>query len=253
LRSYVQDNNLVFSHNRFGNEIVIFVSRNQELSEKSWKIERKLRLGKSEYSDLVKQYGLVLGFPECCCDFFTERHVDAFSRDIPFPALSFQNSSPELDFRTNNVMNSESRLNEGPSAPKGAYSLYNHIDKHFLISHVPCSYSCQESIALGKKSLSVLEKNDPRLTQKIISCLKQPVLFFDDLNWAILNGKVDDNETYYDGIISGLEYSNRILETIRQGDRITESEREIVIWRNSKKIMSIRKKSKFDGIVLDFR
>lgn len=97
----------------------------------------------ASYYELIddhRKLGLLLGYPECCVDFFCRNFNES-------------NSNPEL--KPTNMYTNISKRNEDA----------------VLLSHFPCSSECEKSIELGKGYLAVLGKVDPERASKIHSTL----------------------------------------------------------------------------------
>lgn len=97
----------------------------------------------ASYYELINDHcklGLLLGYPECCVEFFCQ------------------------NFNENNT-----NLQLNPANP------YTNITKRdedaVLLSHFPCSSECEKSIQLGKKYLHALEKVDLQRAIEIQSIL----------------------------------------------------------------------------------
>ena len=87
-----------------------------------------------------RELGLLLGYPACCIHFFIQNFHE-------------QNTNLELK-PINHYTNLTQRENDV-----------------VLLSHFPCSSDCQESIALGKKYLEVLQQVDKARAEKIKAIL----------------------------------------------------------------------------------
>lgn len=97
----------------------------------------------ASYYELIsdhRQIGLLLGYPECCVEFFCRN-------------FSESNSNPQLN----------------------STNVYTNISKRdhdvVLLSHFPCSSECEKSIELGKNYYKLLEKVEPERAAKIRSML----------------------------------------------------------------------------------
>ena len=98
------------------------------------------------------QLGYMLGYPQCCVEFFCKHEPmrSKYDNDYVFPAL--ENS-------------------EGNKFP-----FYNNIllrDKDVtLLNHFPCSFNCHTSAELGKQHLIALKKINPALGDEFLNQLK---------------------------------------------------------------------------------
>ena len=84
-----------------------------------------------------KNLGLILGYPECCVDYFCNH-------------FSEQNPNPE----------------QKPTNP------YTNLSKreqdYVLLSHFPCNSDCEKSIELGKKYLQIIKENDEEYAEILV-------------------------------------------------------------------------------------
>ena len=97
----------------------------------------------ASYYELINDHrklGLLLGYPECCVDFFCRN----FNADNSNLELKPENPYTNIALRNKDLV---------------------------LISHFPCSSGCDRSIALARKYLRLLEKIDPARAQLVISML----------------------------------------------------------------------------------
>jgi hypothetical protein len=105
-----------------------------------------------EYKNDHKRLGLLLGYPECCCDFFVKNEPERSRLDNDYLLCTLKNS-------------------KGLSFP-----FQNNIairDKDItLLSHFPCSFSCQKSIEIAKKHLKLISELDTNLAMKYVNDLK---------------------------------------------------------------------------------
>ncbi len=88
-----------------------------------------------------RELGLLLGYPDCCVDFFCK---------------NFSNRQTNLElFPTNAYTNLSQRKKDA-----------------VLLSHFPCSSECPKSIAVAKKYLDVFEKNDEVYADELMQKLR---------------------------------------------------------------------------------
>ncbi|NSW56577.1 MAG: hypothetical protein HPY44_11215 [Armatimonadetes bacterium] len=101
------------------------------------------------------RFGRLLGYPDCCVSFFldcTERRHLPDGADL-VAAVGWP--------------------------PSGRYDpLINYACRHFgyaLISHFPCRWDCEGSLAVATGTLSALEKHAPELARETLTCLETDV------------------------------------------------------------------------------
>jgi len=88
-----------------------------------------------------RELGLLLGYPQCCVDFFCKNFSDKHTNLELFPSNPYTN----LSQRKNDAV---------------------------LISHFPCASNCEKSIAVAKRYLRVLEEVDEGRAEELLRELK---------------------------------------------------------------------------------
>lgn len=100
-----------------------------------------------------KKIGELLGFPECCCDFFEKYWVNEGYRDLTYPAYH----------------NSESADGDPAANILGRWVGVR------LVSHMPCSFGCKHSIEIGRQNRDLgIEIGYKDQVEDIISFLSLP-------------------------------------------------------------------------------
>jgi len=121
----------------------IYISKNEKLAAAANAYEFK-----SDHRNL----GLVLGYPECCVEFFVKYE-------------------PVQSKLTNDYVDLILRKSKGRK-----FQFYTNICKRdfdiTLLNHFPCSFGCKKSIELAKKHLDILRKYDTELAKEFIQKLK---------------------------------------------------------------------------------
>lgn len=122
-----------------------YISRSKETAEKA-KI--------AEDNNNHKELGLLLGYPECCCEFFEK---------------NFNEKNTDLTLKT--LENSEGF----------EFSFLNNIAaRHFdvsLLSHFPHSFECKPSIEIAKNNLRVINKHSKQLAALFSGILQSVVVY----------------------------------------------------------------------------
>lgn len=143
--SYVERSFRVpLSHPKKGHAI-LYISKKESLAKKAREQESK-----GDHLGL----GLLLGYPECCCAFFAKNF-----------------SEGKTDLTLDSLKNSD-----GFEFPFEMNIAARHFDAS-LLSHFPCSFGCEDSLALAKKNMDILEKHDPQVAQEFMKALKSAVLY----------------------------------------------------------------------------
>lgn len=108
-----------------------------------------------EFKNDHRGLGKILGYPDCCIDFFVKNEPVRSRLDNDYVACTLGNSKGvRFPFQTN--------------ISKRTYDFT-------LLNHFPCSFNCQESIRLAEKHLSILGKHDPSLAMRFVKELKSRV------------------------------------------------------------------------------
>ena len=105
-----------------------------------------------EYKNDHRGLGLLLGYPECCVEFFVEQFPKRSRIDNDYVVPAIKNS-------------------------KGVrYPYFNNILKRkmdmVLLSHFPCSFNCEASKAQAMRRLQLLAELDPSLAMTFSKDLK---------------------------------------------------------------------------------
>ncbi len=208
----------------------------------------------------LQKTGELLGYPKCCIKshfHFVKHGLQHYSPVVTYQ--SYQNSK-QFNFLTNNILNFSTRLYTKED--------YKKLDQYFLlnkrspipltylqfISHIPCSYNCQESIKIGKEIDALLKKYVPQIEKVVKYTLSKPILFFDLFKWIILDGYVRENILFYKKIIPPVSPTDFLLfSKIIRGNKIIIREKTIEIFKDNLSIYSYFKKDKKDGFILDFK
>jgi hypothetical protein len=99
-----------------------------------------------------KRLGLLLGYPECCIDFFIQNEPERSRLDNDYSICTLKNSKARrFPFFTNVFKRSKDAV---------------------LISHFPCSFDCEKSIEIAKRNLQLIGGIDLGLASRIVSELK---------------------------------------------------------------------------------
>jgi len=107
--------------------------------------------------------GSLLGYPECCRDFFEDIWVDEKWFDTTWPMVREQAKDLQIEVQP------------------GINILWRW---HGLrtVSHLPCSFNCAESVAQGNAALKVMAKHHPQEAEWLQEILSWPV------EWSALHG-----------------------------------------------------------------
>lgn len=178
--------------------------------------------------------GEILGYPECCVNMFVEN----LGKEKTL--MSLENVKSKPSFYCNNIFVFDSKLGRNDiEIFLNNREIFNNDDVRnlFLIRHVPCSYDCKESIRIGKVTLKLLKNNFPDLAKKIITALKNPVLYWNYFKWIIVNGRIKRDLLEYKEV---LDYKSLVEDEIKnmveRGNNMKIMNGKIVILKNNEKI-----------------
>jgi len=151
-----------------------------------------------EENNNPKELGLLLGYPECCCDFFVG-NFNGKNTDLTLKILENSNGY-EFPFYTNIAA--------------------RHFDVA-LLSHFPHSFECKPSIEIAKNNLKIIVKKSQPLA-KIFSNILQSVVIYTCEGIFLLRKykKFNDKIIYNDVLTTSksklyyLLYSNKQLSII---------------------------------------
>lgn len=190
-----------------------------------------------------KEFGQLLGYPDCCIDNFIKNLVNG----VDYTLVSLHNVRTRASFYCNNLFVFDSKLD--------SFQLKTYFDNHnilygphqlFLIRHVPCSFDCKHSIKIGKITLKLLKNNSPDLFEKILGTLKRPLLYWNYFEWVLFNGYQEGNEVKYDGILNYESLLNdKIKKIFENGNKFKVDNEKISVFNSNENIEEIPRK---DGI-----
>ncbi len=99
--------------------------------------------------------GEMLGYPDCCRNFYDEKYNDATEFGDEYCFFSIANTKEAPLFYTNNML------------------------RFFgvtLLSHFPCSYNCVNSLFQAKRRLEAIRRASPALAEYVEDVLRGPVI-----------------------------------------------------------------------------
>jgi hypothetical protein len=133
----------------------------------------KIYISKSlKLCDKIKYYderddkitGQLLGYPDCCVNFYLDLIKNKNRQDIDFVLETYANSKNKLDFRINNVR-----------------EWYEGLQIDFsLIDFFPCSYECKNAIKYADKLFRYIEAINKKLASNLKKQLKKPIICYID-------------------------------------------------------------------------
>jgi len=168
----------------------VYISKDKKKAEEAKKLEN---------SGKHKELGLALGYPSCCSEFF-EKNFELESK------------------KSNDYTLAALRDSEGFRFPFHTNVAARHFDIN-LLSHFPCNFCCEKSIALAKNHLEIIKKYDEESADIVQGMLKGAVIYTES-NGAFLlrHSKMDHNRLLYDGIMASK--NNQFYDLIKDADYI---------------------------------
>lgn len=168
----------------------VYISKDREKAEKAKILEK---------DNKHKELGILLGYPECCADFFEKHYKEESKRYNDLTLASLKNSDGfQFPFYTNIA------------------------SRHFdvaLLNHFPCSFNCKDSIELAKRQLEVIEKNDKEAAEVIKGMLRGAVVYTETNGVFLLRYPyLEHNRLYYKGVMSSK--NNQLCESLRNAEYI---------------------------------
>jgi len=105
-----------------------------------------------ELKNRHKELGALLGYPECCADFFQRYQQVCSKTDNNYLLPCLRNSKGRIFPFQNNIFLQERDLS--------------------LLSHFPCSFACMESARIADRRIAVIKRYDRNLANNLIKQLK---------------------------------------------------------------------------------
>lgn len=182
--------------------------------------------------------GQSLGYPPCCISWLVELDKLTMHEKRPcnFPIMSSKYTNGNFAAELNNLL----------------WYLPTFQSPLYLISHYPCSYSCQTSIKQAHQLYSLINTHSPEFAMTLKELLSSPILLWDDTHlpeyrWdenkgLIFEGAIENNRIYYKNYISlrrPRDYSELALtfanQLVVEPDRVYTLSKERIAgcWWNS--------------------
>jgi hypothetical protein len=121
------------------------IAQNSDIADKMEEAENEMQ-GHARHDKV----GELLGFPDCCRNFFLEDWIDASIRDPMYEISCNTPSSEAVGGDNNHVIVKEP--NDGTNI------MWRYFGLSF-ITHMPCSWECQHSIDLARNRYRIMQEN----------------------------------------------------------------------------------------------
>jgi hypothetical protein len=180
--------NLIPAHSTVPGTLFVYISKNPSLAQEA-------RIAESRFDH--QRVGTLLGYPQCCIQFFVDNLAAAEQLHFDHTLLSAKKS---LNF----------------------YPLLNISLQYFdcrLIGHYPCQYSCKTSNDQASKMLKIVAQYDEEFAEEIMHRLTTLVIYDDDTGVHVFEDvqKTKDEYTYEHVLLTA---PNKIHSIIAKGNRI---------------------------------
>jgi len=132
-----------------------------------------------EEEDNHLELGRMLGYPECCCEFF-KRKIEEKKIDMTLDSLE-SSKGYVLPFLANNAA--------------------RHFDLS-LISHFPCSFNCEKTKEIAEKNLAVIEGVSTEIAAVLRGMLKEGIIYTENEGIFLLRKtSMKENCISYGGVM----------------------------------------------------
>lgn len=134
--------------------------------------EAELEMESEERHDVV---GELLGFPDCCRDFFTEDWVKGGIRDPMYEISCNSDSAEMIEDDPNEIIVNDPNI--------GTNIMWRYFGLSF-ITHMPCSWECEDSIELARNRYRIMKESGyDEEADNIHQWLKEP------FDWSAYHGQ----------------------------------------------------------------
>lgn len=195
----------------------------------------------------TEKVGRLLGYPDCCIKFFRSKHDKKL-----LPLKTKENTKTKIDYKLNYLFNFDSRIktediNYVDRLYQNKYQCWN----KYLIPHMPCSFDCKPSMEYASKLFSMIEKEFPEYAKELKLYLSSPILFINDYEFMVFEGKVLENNTiqYKNLLRVNNLIDKKIFDIISQGNELKLLENEISVLKNGKEIKELKIKAEIFDFV----
>lgn len=185
-------------------ELFIYFSKDKALAEKAKHAEKD-----SDHKEL----GRMLGYPECCTDFFNKEFPKQSRYKNDYVLASLRESKGFIFPFQNNIS-------------------IRHLDLS-LLSHFPCNLNCPKSKEMAGKNFELLEKDSPDLARISEGMLKGAVVFTSNRGIFLLRDiKMEKDKLYYDKIMASMK--NEIYDELKMSKAIEIIDKNTIMIRDKK-------------------
>jgi len=166
--------------------IIVYIAKDKKYIDKLYEYDLKVD---------ILNIGRLLGYPECCISSFVN---SILKNNKPPSIVNINKNSKKSYYILNNLYNFDDVVRENNMDVFMKYiKIRNRSKIYRYISHIPCSYDCEESKKIAISIRNEMIKECPDIVKKIDYTLKGPVLFLNRFSWLSLEGNVIGNTINY--------------------------------------------------------
>jgi len=190
-------------------DLIVYIAR---------EVETAVLLWLSETLGLHGSVGRLLGYPECCIEFY--------GRNVHLTNANFQG-----DF----ILLSLAETLPAPPYPFYTNNLLRYFDM-FLISHFPCSYWCRQSCFLARSNLRHLKRCDAQRAAILRSRLLSSVLYTDCegvFSFADAEYIEDESFLYRSEHVLGTTAHSRLSMALKESNRVVCTPTRLAVYNHN--------------------
>lgn len=226
----------------------VYISKDEGL------IERGREYGDLENTPNNFELGKLLGYPQCCIDSWVKMEND-YDTIENSTLISYKNSlAPQKK-----IDSDFNKLEENSGLQKFSALLNNFFwnsDAH-LINYMLCSYKCKKSKEYADKLLNIIKQKNNQYAEKIISYLKNPVLYIYPDEAYSLRATIRNNILYYNDYMPvspvNLNCSERKFDKIlKVSDSIEIMDDRFILYRGKEKIFTMDCLNHKPNLIINF-
>lgn len=221
----------LYSH---GGQIILYASKLPKLAEalKEQEVKRIKGIylsGRKFFSMVDETIGHLLGYPQCCINFFKKNTNFPSSKLI---ISAYENTEHVPSFYLNN-------LHAYPGSRFGS-----------LISHFPCSYDCSESKRYAQKVLNAICGLKTEIREYIEFFLKLPVLLLNNGKTVFFdNVDIYGRRNRYNFVYNSINHNHDLKKdrnylctynTLKKGNSMIFDKKALTIFHNDKTVGKIK-------------
>ncbi len=190
-------------------------------------------------------WGVLLGYPECCVKAYIGWRSVAETTDLVNHTSANTQANKKLYFGLNNVFNYFSRLT-GKPADMDAFARIRAANKGLdlaalqVISWHPCAYDCRHSVAVAKEIFAFLQEYLPGRAAVLREYLAKPVLFRDKYEYVVLDGTAKNGKARYSRLAA--PYSllpGSIVKKLAAGNALAAGKNGVSAFRDKKLLCTV--------------